>query len=83
MMRFRLAVLDGGTYMNACCDERLPSPAKKEFLDFLRKVEARYPEIGPFWQEYATRQTERKKEDLKAKFIAASAIAPAAVGAGR
>ena len=82
VIRFRFAILDDETYGIARCDERLPSPAQKDFLDFLKKIQARYPETGPFWQEYATRQTERKKEDLKAKFIAASAPVVAGVEGG-
>jgi hypothetical protein len=66
-MRFRFAIVGRETYVLASCDDDLP-PAQEDFLSFLKRVQARYPEAGPFWQAYETELRERKKESLKKGF---------------
>ena len=77
VMRFRFAILGGETYVMASCDARL-SPAQNDFLAFLKQIQARFPAVGPFWQEYETELRERQKEHLKRGFGDAGRAAVAA-----
>jgi hypothetical protein len=82
VMRFRFAMLDGGTYVMARCDERLP-PAQDDFLAALGRLRARYPAIDAALRAYETALAERRKERLRRGFGDATESLRESTGATR
>jgi hypothetical protein len=73
VIKFLFAWPSDGVYVGAHCDERLVIVQRK-FLDFLKSVQGRYPEVGPQVREYESGLIEREKENLRRQLVAESAF---------